>query len=935
MEGFWLCLEHCKGEIGGYLMKDSNKILFANVLKDIQEKALKEINLHNYELTDNDIKPLVSAIANNKFVISINLRKNRINDSGAQALAEVLKNNTSITYFDLRDNRIGSKGGEALVQAIRSNSTILSLEVDEKVGRKNLASLENETNKNKIQNNPDSSKQIVPSEGNFTLVKAVPKQNFIKSTFKIITISTKLIFNIFRNNNNKTQEEIRVMFEELKQLVYPISKVSSPLPVPVPRIEHSTPSSNSTIFRNLIFKGGGVKGIAYVGALKALIQHKGFSVPLSQIERVAGTSAGALVTLLIALGYQIDQIESMLWEIPFEEFLDSNDKDNLLKLKQNFDKKNYTTLAFDAIFNSDILKKLKGQQGYFKAEGLREWIDTLVWRATGKKNATFADVHNLRSKYPYLKDMWIVATDVTDGTSKEKIFSYEDEDANTPIADAVRASMAFPLIFVPWKINGRIYSDGGLVDNFPLCIFDKYKYRSKLSRSKPNTYPVINMETLGFYLKVPKNTKRERMNWSLRIFLLALFDSFCNFQEKGPDDDDRVVYINAFNVNSYDFDLNDNMKTALICSGEGATREFLDKLRPHLLKYPRWYFDAEEIVVLMRYSKNSDFKVFPFEKLTLDEFDKTNPNFIYDVYSLWRANLINYLKSISVDINTTNESGATALHIAAREGNQACLEKLINDQANIEIKDKNNATPLDVAMLFNKPHIVAALIKCGALDCSNPKEVINICNLVIGRHLRANKNKNELNIPLKAFTQHHNLAIDKNLKGISGKTTSAVVEPKNTQPNTIRNNLHDSSKAEAHSPMKKPSTVASSFEFWRQKAEDEAQKLNTASEQYIFRSSPLKCAKNILKNDKKVDVIFSRFEDAKVFQNQLTDMGFHNSYTRKTGENSNNNNSENHIITLTVNEYERYQALLQDENVELGALRYRVGIQPPLINFLN
>ena len=49
-------------------------------------------------------------------------------------------------------------------------------------------------------------------------------------------------------------------------------------------------------FKNLVFEGGGVKGIAYVGALEVL-DREGI---LNDIERVAGTSAGAMVAVMVS-----------------------------------------------------------------------------------------------------------------------------------------------------------------------------------------------------------------------------------------------------------------------------------------------------------------------------------------------------------------------------------------------------------------------------------------------------------------------------------------------------------------------------------------------------------------------------------------------------------------------------------------------------------
>lgn len=51
-------------------------------------------------------------------------------------------------------------------------------------------------------------------------------------------------------------------------------------------------------FNNLVFEGGGVKGIAYVGALEVL-QEEGI---LQNVKRVAGTSAGAMMAVLVEIG---------------------------------------------------------------------------------------------------------------------------------------------------------------------------------------------------------------------------------------------------------------------------------------------------------------------------------------------------------------------------------------------------------------------------------------------------------------------------------------------------------------------------------------------------------------------------------------------------------------------------------------------------------
>jgi NTE family protein len=71
-------------------------------------------------------------------------------------------------------------------------------------------------------------------------------------------------------------------------------------------------------YSNLVFEGGGVKGIAYVGALQVLEQ-KGI---LANIKGVAGTSAGAIMSSLIALGYSVTDISNIMNNLDFSKFKD-------------------------------------------------------------------------------------------------------------------------------------------------------------------------------------------------------------------------------------------------------------------------------------------------------------------------------------------------------------------------------------------------------------------------------------------------------------------------------------------------------------------------------------------------------------------------------------------------------------------------------------
>ena len=71
-------------------------------------------------------------------------------------------------------------------------------------------------------------------------------------------------------------------------------------------------------YTNLVFQGGGVKGIAYAGALQVL-ESRGI---LAQIERVAGTSAGAITACLVSLNYDAAYITKTIKTLNFKSFED-------------------------------------------------------------------------------------------------------------------------------------------------------------------------------------------------------------------------------------------------------------------------------------------------------------------------------------------------------------------------------------------------------------------------------------------------------------------------------------------------------------------------------------------------------------------------------------------------------------------------------------
>jgi NTE family protein len=324
-------------------------------------------------------------------------------------------------------------------------------------------------------------------------------------------------------------------------------------------------------FRNLIFEGGGVKGIAYVGATHVL-EAKGI---LQNIARVGGTSAGAINALLVGLNYSPTETTQILSQLDFKSFLDDE---------------------WGVVRDSN---RLLTEYGWYQGDCFRQWIGERIATKVGNPDATFNDIHNQMDQKGF-RELFFVGTNLS--TRFAEIFSYE----HTPrgcVADAVRISMSIPLFFASKRsLRGDVYVDGGLIDNYPIKMFDREKYvdDKRLVRTPPyyqahnealkaqgrdiNPY-VYNSETLGFRLDSAKEIAVFRDQAEPECHKIDDFFSYAwglvgtimdtqSCQHLHSDDWQRTIYIDTLGVGTTDFDLSDERKAALAESGRAHTEEY-------------------------------------------------------------------------------------------------------------------------------------------------------------------------------------------------------------------------------------------------------------------------------------------------------------------------------------------------------------------------
>lgn len=326
------------------------------------------------------------------------------------------------------------------------------------------------------------------------------------------------------------------------------------------------------IFRNLVFEGGGVKGIACLGALEVMAE-RGI---IAGIERIGGTSAGAINAILLGLGFTAAETKDILWSLDFQNFMDSS-----------------WGLIRDA-------ERLTHEFGWYKGDFFRQWIGKLIEDKTGNSESTFADIEALKAKRGF-KSLYFIGTNLS--TSFSEVFSAE----HTPricVADAVRISMSLPLFFAARRsARGDVYVDGGLLDNYPVKLFDREKYLVSPNYSEPGYYQkinrqfenadrpiaryVYNKETLGFRLDTREEIsvfrdQAEPPTTPINSFFdytWALIHTVLEAQQSShlhSDDWARTVYIDTLGVSTADFHLGNDRKAQLAESGRECTRKYFE-----------------------------------------------------------------------------------------------------------------------------------------------------------------------------------------------------------------------------------------------------------------------------------------------------------------------------------------------------------------------
>lgn len=205
----------------------------------------------------------------------------------------------------------------------------------------------------------------------------------------------------------------------------------------VPFFAASQPKQRTRPQLGITLSGGGAKGLAHIGILKA-IDSAGL-----KIDYVTGTSMGSIIGGLYASGYTADSIEKIARCVNWDLMLSNSASLHSMGMEE---KEEYDKYAVELPW---VNNGFRLPSGMLESEEL--WL---------KFSELFFPVYNIKDFLKLPKKFRCIATDVSSG---QAVALDKGE-----IVSAVRSSMAIPSVFTAVDYQGRKLVDGGIVRNFPV-----------------------------------------------------------------------------------------------------------------------------------------------------------------------------------------------------------------------------------------------------------------------------------------------------------------------------------------------------------------------------------------------------------------------------------------------------------------------------------
>lgn len=278
-----------------------------------------------------------------------------------------------------------------------------------------------------------------------------------------------------------------------------------------------------------IFGGGGIRGLAYCGAYKALAENN------IRLTGCAGSSIGAVFAGLLSLGYDFEEIFEILSSTGFDMFID---------------------------INFDFKKELALSKGNIFLDWMREKIESKFYGDIYQKDkmppVTFNDIKTV---------LIIYSVDLVNMKFKE--FS-KTKTPDFEVAKAIRASVSMPGLFTPLELDDKLIVDGDLLKSTPLW---------------RNSNSIKNLEERILEFRLEDNETPRKVTNSIE-YINRVYNAICGFatdyiidlyNEKDKFD---YIKIDTPNVSVVDFLISKEKRRELFDIGYERTSVYLKEFLP-------------------------------------------------------------------------------------------------------------------------------------------------------------------------------------------------------------------------------------------------------------------------------------------------------------------------------------------------------------------
>ena len=271
---------------------------------------------------------------------------------------------------------------------------------------------------------------------------------------------------------------------------------------------------NENEYTHLILSGGGIKGIAIIGSLKALYEKN----MINNLKGYIGSSVGGLICFLLNIGYNVDELYSIMLHIDFNKYREFN------------------------------FSNFLDEWGFDSGQLFMKLVVSISKQKNISNEITFMELYKKTNK-----ELVLTGSNIK---HNEIIYYGYKTTPDMKIMDAIRITISYPFIFYPIKKDEQLLVDGGMFSPYPIEYFKDIK--EKIGIVIHNKFICPSIESCEHYLITMINCIQERYE---KIFLEKY--------EK------ESIILNIDNCNSMNFAISIEDKINMYTYGYNTALQFI------------------------------------------------------------------------------------------------------------------------------------------------------------------------------------------------------------------------------------------------------------------------------------------------------------------------------------------------------------------------